>query len=61
LAALSKHVETARLLLDHGAEINGTNNNGMTPLHYAAESDSVLMVQLFLDRGADVIAKNVKG
>ncbi len=61
MAALSKHVETARLLLDHGAELNATNKNGMTPLHYAAESDSVLMVQLFLDRGADVIAKNVKG
>ena len=46
-------VDAVRLLLDHGAKVNATSNQGATALHAAVNrGDSV--VKLLVERGADL-------
>ncbi|PIB35968.1 hypothetical protein BFP72_11460 [Reichenbachiella sp. 5M10] len=52
-AALFDQVQIATLLLDAGAKINFTNNDGSTALHTAAFFCRKDIVGLLLDRGAD--------
>ena len=52
-AAMNGYTETVRLLLEHGADINCTDNSGYRPLHYAAMNGNTETVRLLLDRGAD--------
>ncbi len=52
-AALRGDVETARNLLDAGANVNEKDGRGRTPLHCAADANSPEMIQLLLERGAD--------
>jgi hypothetical protein len=42
-----------RLLLEHGADPNIKNENGRTPLHWAAREDHVEVARLLLEHGAD--------
>jgi len=49
----SEAVEAANLLLDHGADINGVDNNGDTAMHGAAENMYPSVVNLLAQRGAD--------
>ena len=56
-------LEGVRLLLDHGAEVNGPSRWGKTPLENALISDnSLAIVDLLLDRGADasLVAKDLR-
>jgi ankyrin repeat protein len=46
------HERMAALLIAHGADINATNGAEETPLHHAAKSRRVSMVQLLLRAGA---------
>jgi ankyrin repeat protein len=46
-------VEAVALLLDHGADINGVDNNGDTAMHGAAYNNYPRVVQLLAERGAD--------
>lgn len=50
-----------RHLIDSGADVNATDDNGDTPLHFAATHDSAEVVKMLLDAGADVDAVNAKG
>ena len=53
--ALSEgHLDTARLLLDRGADVYLGSDTGMTPLLFAARYGDVDAVRLLLDRGARV-------
>ena len=52
-AARSSCLETARLLIDHGADMRKRAGYGLTPLHYAAQFGSEQAIQLFLDRGVN--------
>jgi ankyrin repeat protein len=56
--AVYADLHDVRTLLDHGADANGYDPLGRTPLMYAAISDTlpVDVVQLLIDRGADVNA-----
>jgi len=45
------------LLLRHGAEVNATDGNGKTPLHYAAEKSFKTVAEALLANGAEVNAK----
>ncbi|XP_037448681.1 ankyrin-1-like [Triticum dicoccoides] len=45
---------TAEYLLDHGADQDKANNDGVSLLHYAAESGNCEMLELLLAKGAYV-------
>ncbi len=58
LAAAHGHVETVKLLLDRGADINAADATGWTALHGAAYFGSAEIIQLLLDRGARIPESN---
>ena len=64
LACLRGEPEIARLLLDHGADVNAKNYQGETPLHlvsrgeYDSPDDGVRVATLLAERGADMIAQD---
>ena len=53
-AAADGDVEKARSQLAGGANVNGADVNGWTPLHFAAQSQSAAIVRALLERGGDV-------
>jgi ankyrin repeat protein len=59
--ALSKNVETARLLIDHGADVNAVQTAGYHPLHQAAVAGREDLVRLLLEAGADRTARCDRG
>jgi ankyrin repeat protein len=55
-AAWADRTEAARLLINHGADVNQRNHmEGYTPLHWAASSEKndASLVRLLLNKGAD--------
>jgi ankyrin repeat protein len=60
-AAAARSLETVRLLLDHGAEVNARQQGGWTALHAAAQHGDVEMAKLLIERGAEVTAANDEG
>jgi uncharacterized protein len=48
-------------LLSDGADVNATDHEGLTPLHAAAQRDSVDVVRILLAAGADVNAASNDG
>jgi ankyrin repeat protein len=55
IAAGEGHEETARVLLDAGADVNGAKKS-FSPLHWAVQTKqpNLKLVKLLIDRGADV-------
>ena len=58
-AAAFGSLETMRVLLEAGAEVNAANRRRSTPLHWAIADEA--KVRLLLGRGADVNARVVEG
>lgn len=54
------HLEVARFLLEHGADINHANNTGQTSLHLAAAEGHSEMARLLLEHGANLNAQDMK-
>jgi ankyrin repeat protein len=54
-------IETAKLLLDAGANLEDKNKWGGTPLHMASANNHIETAKLLIERGADLEAKNVDG
>ncbi len=54
-------VPISRQLIESGANVNATNDKGSTPLMSASLYGSLEMVQLFIERGADVLSRNRLG
>ena len=60
-AVRENSIEIAKLLLDHGADVNIQDSVGETSLHYAAENSFVEMTQLLLKAGANLNIQNNQG
>lgn len=58
MAAIKGEVAGARLLLGHGAKVN---QPGWSALHYAASGTEAQIVQLLMEKGADVNAASPNG
>jgi ankyrin repeat protein len=54
----TNYEEIIDMLLEYGADINAKNNMGMTALMIYAQKGLNNLVQIFLDRGADVTVKS---
>ena len=50
-----------RLLLDHGADVNGRDRNGGTPLHEAVRQGDTELAKDLVARGADLYARTERG
>ena len=59
--SLGGHINSAQLLIDHGADPAAKETNGMTPLHWASERGHVGLVRLLIDHGADAAAQSEDG
>lgn len=60
-AGVRSAIEAVTVLLDAGADVNGTRENGDTALHLAAQAGNLEMIQLLADRGARLDATNRAG
>lgn len=53
-AVRHKQIDSIQVLIESGYDINAKDENGMTPLIYAACRGHVECIKLLLDAGADV-------
>ncbi len=53
-AAANKQVALCELLLNHGANIEATQEGGYTAMHSAAQNGDIPLINLLLERGANV-------
>ena len=60
IAARRGHTDIARLLLEHGANINAADDGGSTALMEAALKGHTETVRLLVERGADLNAVDKK-
>ena len=60
-AAEKRDFETVRLLLEQGVDVNATQVDGMTALHWAIYHDAVDVARLIVDKEADVHVTNRYG
>jgi len=59
IAAQVNKTDVVKLLLEHGAEVDGVNPAShivWTPLHYAANKGNIELVKILINAGADVNA-----
>lgn len=59
--ALGNSIESVRLLLEAGANVNATQAGGYAPLHQAAANGNAAIIGLLLEHGADKTACCDKG
>jgi ankyrin repeat protein len=53
-AAAGGHLDTMKLLIDRGADVNAINDNGWTPLSVVARWGTAEAAKLLIESGADV-------
>ncbi len=60
-AAAAKQTGIARLLIEHGANVNARAAGGHIPLHEASANGNIELVRMLIEKGADVNAKTDDG
>ena len=58
IAAGNSYIDTVKVLLTNGADVNSADNDGWTSLMYAANNGHLEIVKLLIDSGANVNAKD---
>ena len=53
-AASNGHIETVKLLISKGADVNIKDENGWTPLHLATLNRHLKLVKLLVSKGANI-------
>lgn len=61
IAAKKNHVKIMQYLADKKVDLNLKNLDGNTALHFAAMAGNREAVELLIERGADVFARNARG
>ena len=62
IAALSGHLDLCKTLInEHNFDVNMTDSEGFTALHFSAENGSYDLVKLFADKGTDIYLKTEEG
>lgn len=61
IASSAGHLEIVKVLLAAGADVNMTNDNGQSPLHYAASRNREDIAKCLLEAGAHVNAADKLG
>lgn len=59
-AAVVGSQAVAELLLSNGASVNHKDDNGMSALHHAARRGHASLIQVLLDAGADIEARDMR-
>ncbi|KAM8889174.1 cyclin-dependent kinase 4 inhibitor C [Synchiropus picturatus] len=60
-AAREGFLDTVRLLMEHEADVNVTDNRGNLPLHLAAQEGHLKLVELLIERTSDPTRLNIEG
>ena len=60
-AVQDNYFQCAKVLLDHGADINGRTFHNNTPLHYAYMWNNMKMAEWLIELGADETIENSSG
>jgi len=58
--AMNGPVQAVQLLIDKGAEVRNKDNDGNTPLFWAAACGHKEIVALLLGKGAEVDTRNIE-
>jgi hypothetical protein len=61
MAVLSGSGDIARLLIDHGVDVNAADNEGREPLHLAVIAGNEDLVRLLMKHGANINAADING
>ncbi|MCY3690853.1 MAG: ankyrin repeat domain-containing protein, partial [Chloroflexi bacterium] len=59
--AATTYPDRIESLLYHGADIDAQDNEGMTPMHYAAFDGTLSSITTLLDHGADMSIRGSNG
>jgi ankyrin repeat protein len=60
-ACRNGHLEVVKLLVEHGASIEATDNNGMTPFLEAAGGENLNLIRYMEEKGSDINAVAADG
>ncbi|WP_342219622.1 ankyrin repeat domain-containing protein [Rickettsiella endosymbiont of Miltochrista miniata] len=60
-AVIKRDYSSVRRLLKNGANPNEQDNEGLTPLHFAAKDNRVVIASLLIQNGADIMINNKAG
>lgn len=60
-AVIKSRIDLVKLLIDHGADVNGTDTKGKSPLSWAAFKGEINIVTALLESNADVNQVDIYG
>ena len=60
MCTVEGHIESTKLLLESGADVNCQSKNKTTPLHYASKLGDTKIVGMLIQNGANVNVENHK-